>query len=294
MRAWSPSTIRNILKRPVYHGVVTWNATKKRDDWGEVRQRRRPEDELVTARREDLRIVPEELWRRVAARMSANGERAVRFANGRLTGRPRKDDVKNLLAGLATCGECGGNLVVETSHRKGGRVAEYVCYRRRHYRVKCGNALRMAVDEMNEAVLQAFEEHALTPEAVELVVQLTERDDVDDRQRTDESRAATSVGTEDRRGPVDRVAPAAARFDHAGARGAGPGLDRTDRLHPKGGRLRLHRADAVRSPLRWRRLSATDVDQRGRYARHRRHWPRGYVRRRLRSATGTRADAAPT
>ena len=181
MRAWSPSTVRNILKRSIYHGVVTWNATRKRDAWGAVHQRRRPEDELVTARREDLRIVPEQLWRCVAARMSANGERAVRFASGRLTGRPRKDDVKNLLAGLATCGECGGNLVVETSHRKAGRVAEYVCFRRRHYRVKCDNALRMPVDEMNEAVLQAIEEHALTPEAVELVVQLTERDDVDDR-----------------------------------------------------------------------------------------------------------------
>ena len=31
---------------------------------------------------------------------------------------------------------------------------------------------------MNEAVLQAIEEHALTPEAIEQVIRLTELDDV--------------------------------------------------------------------------------------------------------------------
>jgi hypothetical protein len=56
-----------------------------------------------------------------------------------------------------------------------------VCYRRRH-NGSCPNALRMSVAEMNEAVLQAIEEHALTPEAVEQVIQLTERDDVQEQQ----------------------------------------------------------------------------------------------------------------
>ena len=40
----------------------------------------------------------------------------------------------------------------------------------------------IAVAEMNEAVLQAIEQHALTPEAVEQVIALTERDDVRDIQ----------------------------------------------------------------------------------------------------------------
>jgi hypothetical protein len=38
------------------------------------------------------------------------------------------------------------------------------------------------VTPMNEAVLQAIEEHALTIEAVEQVIQLTERDDVREQQ----------------------------------------------------------------------------------------------------------------
>jgi hypothetical protein len=75
------------------------------------------------------------------------------------------------------CALCGGGLVVETSPRKRGRVPEYVCARHRANGT-CANALHISVAAMNEAVLQAVEEHALTPEAIEQVVQLTERDDV--------------------------------------------------------------------------------------------------------------------
>ena len=69
-------------------------------------------------------------------------------------------------AGLATWGVCGGGLVVETSRRKNGT---------------CDNAVRIDVETMNEAVLQAIEEHAVTPEAIEQVVQLTERDEMRDQ-----------------------------------------------------------------------------------------------------------------
>lgn len=92
--------------------------------------------------------------------------------------RPPKHTAVNLLAGLATCAVCGGGLLVETSGRKAGRVPQYVCYRRRHNEALCSNSLRIAVAEMNEAVLSAIEEHALTPEAVERLMTLTERDDL--------------------------------------------------------------------------------------------------------------------
>jgi site-specific DNA recombinase len=98
-----------------------------------------------------------------------------------LSGRPPKHETKNLLAGLATCGLCGGGLIVETSSRKRGRAHEYVCSRRRQ-NGSCANAVRVSVAEVNEAVLQAIEEHALTPEAVEAVIALTERDDLRERQ----------------------------------------------------------------------------------------------------------------
>ena len=82
---------------------------------------------------------------------------------------------------MATCGLCGGGLVVETSSRLHGRVAEYVCHRHRHNGT-CVNWLRMPVAEMNEAVLQAVEQHVFTPEAIEQVIALTERDELRERQ----------------------------------------------------------------------------------------------------------------
>ncbi|MGH9140611.1 MAG: hypothetical protein ACRD2I_05660 [Vicinamibacterales bacterium] len=68
-----------------------------------------------------------------------------------------------------------------------GRLAEslvepaYICYRHRANGT-CTNALRMPVEDMNEAVLWAVEAHALTPEAIEQVIHLSERDDVSEMQ----------------------------------------------------------------------------------------------------------------
>ncbi|MGH9348757.1 MAG: recombinase zinc beta ribbon domain-containing protein [Vicinamibacterales bacterium] len=95
-----------------------------------------------------------------------------------MSGRPPKFAVQNLLAGIATCGVCSGGMVVEWSNNRKGRYAYYMCHRRRHHGHSCTNALRMSVTDMNEAVLQAIEAHALTPEAIVQVIELTERDDL--------------------------------------------------------------------------------------------------------------------
>ena len=178
---WVPSTIRAALARELYHGVAVWNKTKKKTKWGKMKPTARPESEWERAPVEHLRIVDEAHWRRVQARRQETAGRALRFASGRITGRPPKHATKNLLAGLATCARCGGGLVVEQSNNKKGRYAYYVCLRRWHHGT-CTNRLRVPIADVNEAVLQAIEEHALTPAAVEAVVQLTERDDVQDQQ----------------------------------------------------------------------------------------------------------------
>ena len=178
---WAPGTVRAILMRELYHGVVVWNKTRKRDDFRQVNQRPRPEHEWLRAAAPHLRSSAAPVWRRVPSRRHDAETLALRLAGGRLSGRPPKTATQNLLAGLATCALCGGGLVVETSPRKRGRVPEYICYRHRANGA-CSNALRMPVEDMNEAVLQAVEEHALTPEAIEQVIHLSERDDVTELQ----------------------------------------------------------------------------------------------------------------
>jgi hypothetical protein len=183
LAGWSPSTVRAILKRELYHGVVVWNKSRKRDDWGQVHQRSRPESEWLRTKVDHLRIIDEARWKRVQSRRQGAETLAARLAGGRLSGRPPKTATQNLLAGLATCALCKGGLIVETSPRKRGRVPEYVCHRHRANGT-CTNALHISVAEMNEAVLQAVEEHALTPEAIEQVIHLSERDDVAELQST--------------------------------------------------------------------------------------------------------------
>ena len=185
VQGWSPSTVGAILARELYRGVLVWNRSQKRPatSWGQVKQQPRPEADWIRAEADHLRIIDEQLWKRVASRRRVTEGKALRFEGGRLSGRPPKHGSQNLLAGLATCALCGGGLIVETSPRKRGRVPEYICARRR-LNGTCANALRMPVSEINEAVLQTVEQHALTPEAIEQVIRLTEGDDVQDQKRT--------------------------------------------------------------------------------------------------------------
>jgi site-specific DNA recombinase len=179
---WAPSTVRSILCRELYRGVIVWNRSRKRDDWGQISQRPRPTDEWTRTVDERLRIVPEDLWTRVASRRADTEGRTIRFDSGRICGGPPRTAAQNLLAGLATCGLCGGGLVVETNSRKNGpRVPEYICQRRRS-NSSCTNRLCIPVPDMNEAVLRAVEEHVFTPEAIEQVIALTERDELRERQ----------------------------------------------------------------------------------------------------------------
>ena len=155
----------------------SWCGTRpKLDKWNTYEPTDRPEKEWQVYRDESLRIIDEPLWKRAESRRSTFEGRALRFEDGRMSGRPPKHATQNLLAGLATCALCGGGLVVETGGKKRGRKPEYICHRHR-VNGSCTNTLRVSVAEMNEAVLQAVEEHALTPEAIAQVIALTERDD---------------------------------------------------------------------------------------------------------------------
>jgi site-specific DNA recombinase len=179
---WAPSTIRGVLTRETYRGIVIWNKTRKKDSYGQWKPTDRPESEWIRTTNKDLRIIDEALWQRVAARRRDVEGKTLRFESGRMCGRPPKNATVNLGAGLFTCGVCGGGLVAESGGNKRGRVPEYICNRRR-VMGECTNTLRIPVEDMNEAVLIAIEEHALTPEAIEQIIELSESDDARDGQK---------------------------------------------------------------------------------------------------------------
>jgi hypothetical protein len=122
---WTPSTLRTVLARPVLRRRHV-EPQQEEIVMGQGRPTPRPDEDRIEAAREDLRIIPEEIWTRVHSRVGTSEGRS------RSGGRPPKTDTQNLLSGIASCGVCGGGLAVETGGRKDGRVSQYVCHRRRH------------------------------------------------------------------------------------------------------------------------------------------------------------------
>ena len=114
---WSHSTVRHMLRNEQYVGVWLWN----KDQWlqipGTNRYRRiaRPESEHVKTVLPELRVVPENLWNAVQARLRRfDRPRGGRTAGSTRSGRP------SILAGLLRCGLCGGSMVVVHRATKDG------------------------------------------------------------------------------------------------------------------------------------------------------------------------------
>jgi len=200
-RGWAPSSVREVLYRDLYRGLIVWNRTQKRNRWGQAKPHDRAASERVEVSAPALRIVDDALWQGVHARLE--GARAIylRGTNGRLWGRPTSGiESRYLLAGLARCGACGGSLVVRSRvHGSPGarrRVAFYACSSFHHRGAAvCGNSLEMRLEAADEAVLTAFEQHLLDEgilsEAMARALQ------PDDREETDvDARRAALVARE--------------------------------------------------------------------------------------------------
>ena len=109
---WCPSSVREILKRPLYRGEVIYGKRRKRDLEGQVRPTRRPESEWLRVETAELRIVSPELGHAVTARLEGQRTRALRLHDGRLMGRPPGEGSPYLLTGLLVCAVCGGGMEV--------------------------------------------------------------------------------------------------------------------------------------------------------------------------------------
>ncbi|WP_144112679.1 recombinase family protein [Paraburkholderia sp. BCC1886] len=103
----SPRKGSGILNNSTYIGIYIWNRSQwiKDPDTGvRVRvQQDRPQDEWKTVKRDHYRIISDELWSAVRARMGADRLNAGTSGKG---GFP-----KSLFGGLLRCPKCGGAMV---------------------------------------------------------------------------------------------------------------------------------------------------------------------------------------
>ena len=175
VNGWCASSVREVLKRPLYRGELVWGRARKRDKEGQVSPTQRPPEEWLQRSAPELRVVSEDLARAVDARRVSMRTRALRQASGRLMGRPPGEGSPYLLTGLLTCGVCGGGMEVLSSASGGRRRYHYRCYvRRRKGPACCTNEFPAPMADADAAVLQAVEATLLDPAVVERALEYAE------------------------------------------------------------------------------------------------------------------------
>lgn len=172
--AWCPSSIHEALHRELYRGVIVWNQTRKRDPWGRHRQTARPAAEAIRIEAPNLRIVPEDVWTAVHARLSKRRAVYLTSTGGRAMGRPVAGTVSPyLLTGMVACGQCGGSLVVSSMPRGHRRDPRMGCW---HYKTRgrrgCTNRYQPSLAPLEDLILDAIETDVLTPAVVERAIAL--------------------------------------------------------------------------------------------------------------------------
>ena len=165
MQAWCPSSIREMLRNERYRGVQVWNRTQKQrnPETGRKISRARPKSEWVRSDVPEWRIVPEELWKGVEARIKTVHDKV---GAARLGGMNRTEQSrKYLFSGLLKCGVCGSRMVIIS----GGGLRGYVRYGcpSHRYRGVCSNALTIRRDRLEEQLLGALEERIFRADLIE-------------------------------------------------------------------------------------------------------------------------------
>jgi hypothetical protein len=161
---WEPSTVRSVLLREIYRGVLVYNRTKKRRDDGSRggRQRQKRQEEWIRVEAAELRIVEAQVADAVDRRLGGRRHAYLRGAKGRLLGRPVEG--KRLLSGFIVC-ECGARFEAAKNWR-GEQV--YVCSaRRRKGPAVCASDSEMCVDDIENVFLDCLEREVLCQEFIE-------------------------------------------------------------------------------------------------------------------------------
>jgi DNA invertase Pin-like site-specific DNA recombinase len=224
--AWAPSSVREVLLRPLYRGEIVWNRTRKRDRWGLSRRADRPQNDWLQVTVPELRIVSDEQWLAAEAKFA---QRRRAHDHGR---RRRDVDSAYLLPGFARCGTCGGSMQA-TSRRHGNeRVWFYSCtsFWKRGSSI-CSNNLMARMDVLDAEVLATFEQDVCRPAVVEEAIRLALEELAPARQDNQRAQLETELAAV--RAECDRLAEAIGRGGPLDACWRGSRLARRDERRSK-------------------------------------------------------------
>lgn len=165
-----------ILRNPIYVGRYVWNRSRwEKDPATGIRHRReRPPEEWMERYRPELRIVSDEVWEAVQARL--------RQPDREKGGRPPR----TVLSGILRCGTCGGAVVAVSKHY-------YGCAAHKDRGPSVCPGVRVSRGEIEARIVEYAREQLLAPEQLEAL-----RRDVAELLRETESE------TESRRATIRR------------------------------------------------------------------------------------------
>ncbi len=163
---WCPSAIREMLRRELYVGRRIWNQRKwvKTPGTNKRVSRLRSQNEWKIQELPDLRIVNDDLWKKVHER-----QERVKEIYGNSGRKPvnRASSSAYLFSGFLKCSECGANLIIVSGGAAGAR---YGCPQ--HWnRGACSNRFTVKNSEVESELLGGLQVEVLRDDAVEAVVQ---------------------------------------------------------------------------------------------------------------------------
>lgn len=143
-RSWSPDSVTYILKNVTYIGKVRYNKTKveKQLEGGEVVKKRKKQDDYIEVDGLHEAIISPDLFFAVQERFGHNPHTPV------------TKELKNPLAGLVRCKNCGCMLTM-------GKSTAGAYYLACHHRSQCGSGsigLEHVVDAVSEALSSEIEQ----------------------------------------------------------------------------------------------------------------------------------------
>lgn len=174
--SWSPSAIHVMLRNQRYRGVLIWGRIGKAYRGGTKVRVRRAASECVRVERPDLRIISDELWNAVQARV------AEKTRMGRK--KPCGTRARYLLSSFAKCGVCGGRMQVTNSKAGQKIIKVYSCAHHRE-RGTCDNSLRRPVAAVDGVVLDWIASKVLNEEVILKCLQEVRRRLADRSTKTD-------------------------------------------------------------------------------------------------------------
>ncbi|MDA9466561.1 hypothetical protein XH87_18605 [Bradyrhizobium sp. CCBAU 53415] len=157
---------RGMIGNQIYIGRLIWNANRSvldPDSGKKLKRRGKPED-VIAVEVPHLRIVPQELWdaangvctSRAEAKFGAGGKRPQRVGY-------RPYSREHLLAGMLSCGSCGGHMRIAQVSRDGGpRVACAAA----HQLGTCQHRKSYDMKVLEETVLAGIKAHLTSPEVL--------------------------------------------------------------------------------------------------------------------------------